>query len=129
MKIIQTEIILYVSNQEKSKIFYEILLNKKPSLDVLGMTEFTLNKFLKIGIMPYDSIAKIISPIMPHPNTGTGIPRCELYLIVDNLEKNFEKMLKNGATLVKPISKMDWSHTVGYLADYDGHIIALAKTT
>ena len=42
-------------------------------------------------------------------------------------EENFEKMLQNGATLVKPITKMDWNDTVGYLSDYDGHIIALAQ--
>ena len=85
------EFILYVSNQEKSRNFYQILLQQNPSLDVSGMTEFTLNDFVKIGLMPNDGIAKIITPTLPHPNSGNGIPRCELYLQVENIETVFEE--------------------------------------
>lgn len=127
MKISQAEIILYVANQEKSKLFYQTLFDKKPDLDVPGMTEFCINDFLKLGLMPNDGIAKIITPLMPHPNLGKGIPRCELYLLTDDLENHFEKMLHFGATLVSPISERNWGDVAGYFADEDGHIIALAK--
>ena len=66
MKINQLEFILYVSNQEKSTKFYETILQQNPSLDVPGMTEFTINEFVKIGLMPNEGIAKIITPILPH---------------------------------------------------------------
>lgn len=123
----QLEFILYVSNQEKSRDFYQILLQQNPSLDVPGMTEFTLNDFVKIGLMPNDGIAKIITPILPHPNSGNGIPRFELYLQVDNIEILFEKAKKVGAKEVSPIALRDWGDYVGYLADFDGHVIALAS--
>jgi len=122
----QLEFILYVSNQEKSRDFYQILLQQKPSLDVTGMTEFTLNDFVKIGLMPNDGIAKIITPKLPHPTSGIGIPRCELYLQVDNIESIFEEAKQAGATEISPITLRDWGDYVGYISDFDGHIIALA---
>lgn len=127
MLINHFEFILYVSNQEKSRDFYQILFQQKPSLDVPGMTEFTLNEFVKIGLMPNDGIAKIISPVLPHPTSGNGIPRCELYLQVENIESIFEKAKEAGATEISPITLRDWGDYVGYLADFDGHVIALAS--
>ena len=121
------EFILYVSNQEKSRDFYQILLQQKPSLDVSGMTEFTLNDFVKIGLMPNDGIAKIITPKLPHPTSGIGIPRCELYLQVDNIESIFEEAKQAGATEISPITLRDWGDYVGYISDFDGHVIALAS--
>lgn len=123
----QLEFILYVSNQEKSRNFYQILLQQKPSLDVSGMTEFTLNDFVKIGLMPNDGIAKIITPKLPHPTSGIGIPRCELYLQVDNIETIFEEAKQAGATEISPITLRDWGDYVGYISDFDGHVIALAS--
>lgn len=122
----QLEFILYVSNQEKSSDFYQILLQQKPSLDVSGMTEFTLNDFVKIGLMPNEGIAKIITPKLPHPTSGIGIPRCELYLQVDNIESIFEEAKQAGATEICPITLRDWGDYVGYISDFDGHVIALA---
>lgn len=122
----QLEFILYVSNQEKSRDFYQILLQQKPSLNVSGMTEFTLNDFVKIGLMPNDGIAKVITPKLPHPTSGIGIPRCELYLQVDNIETIFEEAKQAGATEISPITLRDWGDYVGYISDFDGHVIALA---
>lgn len=123
----QLEFILYVSNQEKSRDFYQILLQQKPSLNVSGMTEFTLNDFVKIGLMPNDGIAKVITPKLPHPTSGIGIPRCELYLQVDNIETIFEEAKQAGATEISPITLRDWGDYVGYISDFDGHVIALAS--
>ncbi len=124
--ITQLEFILYVSNQEKSTKFFETILQQNPSLNVPGMTEFTLNEFVKIGLMPNDGIANIITPILPHPTSGNGIPRCELYLQVKNIETVFEEAKKAGAIEISPIALRDWGDTVGYVADFDGHVIAFA---
>ena len=129
MELKHCEFILYVSNQEQSKLFYQILFNQEPTLDVLGMTEFTLNTYTKIGLMPNDGIAKIVSPTLPHPELGNGIPRCELYLTIHHLQGNFERILKAGAELISPISPREWGDNVGYIADFDGHVIALASKT
>lgn len=121
------EFILYVKNQEVGKDFYSKLLNLTPSLHVPGMTEFMLNENCKLGLMPENGIAKILQDKTPHPSTGNGIPRCELYLKFENAEKYINQALKLGAKLISPFQARDWGDTVGYIADNDGHIIAFAE--
>ena len=123
----QTQFILYVSDQEKSKHFYEELLNLKPSLHVPGMTEFQLSERTKLGLMPENGIAKILGNATPHPNTGNGIPRCELYLKVKNANEHMERGIQLGAKLISPMQQRDWGDKAGYIADKDGHIIAFAE--
>lgn len=77
--------------------------------------------------MPNDSIAKILGDKTPHPASGKGVPRCELYMYVEDVQLEFENAIKNGATLVSPISDRDWGDKACYLSDPDGHIIAFAK--
>ena len=127
MKQPHYEIILYVADQQKSRDFYSSILKMIPSLDVPGMTEFTLTNELKLGLMPENGIAKILLDKTPHPNTGNGIPRCELYIVLDNLEETYELAIKAGAKEISNIQDRDWGDRVGYLADFDGHIVALAK--
>ncbi len=123
----QYEIILYVADQQKSKNFYAAILGKQATLDVAGMTEFILRDGLKLGLMPENGIAKILQDKTPHPNSGNGIPRCELYILLENIEEVFNKAIQAGATEISPIQDRDWGDSVGYLADFDGHIIAFAK--
>jgi len=121
------EIILYVADQQRSTEFYSHILQKSPELNVPGMTEFVLNDSLKLGLMPEAGIAKILSDKMPHPKTGNGIPRCELYIVIENPEEMFKRALKSGAKEVSKFQSRDWGDSVGYVADPDGHIIAFAK--
>lgn len=48
----ESNLILYVSNQDKSTAFYSQLLGIEPSINVPGMTEITLNKDTELGIVP-----------------------------------------------------------------------------
>ena len=85
-----TEIILYVSDQEKSKDFYEGIFRCKADLHVPGMTEFIISQNCKLGLMPEAGIAKILAGKTPHPSSGTGIPRCELYSMLITLPMNLQ---------------------------------------
>ena len=127
MNIKAIETILYVENQQASTMFYEKLFRQKPDLDVPGMTEFKLAENFKLGIMPNSGIAKILANKTPDPKSGNGIPRCELYLHVDNLASEFENALAIGAKFISPISDRDWGDRVCYFADLDGHILAFAE--
>jgi len=122
------EFILYVSDQERSKTFYKTLLHSEPVLDVIGMTEFALTDSCKLGLMPNKGIARIIGETLPHPESGTGIPRCELYLIVEDAREAFKHAMHCGARLVSPVADRDWGDRVGYVADPDGHVVALAQS-
>lgn len=44
--------IIYVKDQEKSRDFYQKVLNLWPKLDVPRMTEFALNDGTILGLMP-----------------------------------------------------------------------------
>lgn len=127
IKLIET--ILYVNDQTISCLFYQSLFRTAPDLNVPGMTEFNLAYNCKIGLMPNKGIAKILDNQTPHPDSGTGIPRCELYLYVDNVRVEFDNAIECGAKLISPIIDRDWGDSVCYFSDPDGHIIAFAEET
>ncbi len=122
-----TEFILYVSDQERSRAFYESILEMPPVLHVPGMTQFQLNDFCRLGLMPEKGIVKILGQQTQHPSKGSGIPRCELYLHVDDPEKSISKAIQSGAQPVSPALPRDWGDIAGYCSDPDGHIIAFAR--
>jgi len=125
--ILHSEFILYVKNQEESKNFYEQLLDRKADLHVPGMTEFILSDSCKLGLMPNSGISKILNGKTPHPDLGNGIPRCELYFIIENLNDTYYRALKMGAKLISPIEERNWGDKACYFADPDGHVIAFAE--
>jgi hypothetical protein len=120
-------IILYVADQTKSTEFYSRILCSSPVLNVPGMTEFMLNEQTKIGLMPEKGIEKIICPVMPQPLKGTGIPRCELYIIVDDPQAALTTAISAGAIEISKAGLRDWGDVVSYCSDPDGNIIAFAK--
>lgn len=125
IKLIET--ILYVSDQEASRAFYQQLFRKAPDLDVPGMTEFHITPHCKIGLMPNHGIAKILGHKTPHPDNGNGIPRCELYFYVNDIRLEFDNAVKSGAKLISPVEERNWGDKVCYFSDPDGHIIAFAE--
>jgi lactoylglutathione lyase len=127
MEIERTHTILYVTDQEVSTEFYEELLQMQPHLNVPGMTEFKITENFILGLMPEESIAKVICPVLAHPQTAHGIPRCELYFYVSDLEGEYSRLQEH--KIVSPLEKRNWGDTTFYIADPDGHIIALAKRT
>lgn len=125
----KTIFILYVKDQKASRKFYSEVLEKEPVLDVPGMTEFQLNDFSVLGLMPGDGISKILGESVPHPNAGSGIPRCELYLFVDNPGEYIERLVNSGGKLISRTMLRDWGDETAYGVDPDGHVIAFAKKT
>lgn len=121
--------ILYVEDQEISTGFYTKVLRQTPALNVPGMTEFRLTEYFTLGLMPNSSIAKILNGKTPPPKSGTGIPRCELYLYVDNIKEELSNIIQNDIELISGLEDRSWGDCVFYFADPDGHIIAFATKT
>lgn len=119
--------ILYVSDQQKSMVFYKKMLRMEPTLHVPGMTEFLISEKCKLGLMPNSGIHKILQDHLPHPKLGTGIPRCEIYLIVNDVDNEHNNLISIGAKLISPPKLRDWGDKVCYFADLDGHVIAMAQ--
>ena len=119
--------IIYVENQERSKDFYQKILNLNPSLDVPGMTEFELTKDTSLGIMPGDGIVRVLDNKISNANRIKDIPKCELYLFVDNPDECYIRAIEAGGLGVSKGTKRNWGDYVAYCIDLDSNIIAFAK--
>lgn len=126
--ITHTEFILYVADQQLSANFYTTLFDQQPDLNVPGMTEFKLGPTTTLGLMPNNGIAKILGNKMPHPETGDGIPRCELYFKTDQIQFFIQKAKELKVKMISELADRDWGDRVVYFADPDGHVIAFAET-
>ena len=120
-------IILYCACQEKSSRFYEAVLGRKPLLDVPGMTEFEFSGNVLLGIMPNEGAGRLLGNGVPHPSSGNGIPRCEIYIPVADPEKVISAAVSAGAKIINPYAPRNWGHKVAYLSDPDGHILGIVS--
>lgn len=125
-QIEHVEVILYVADQAAASRFYAAVLDASPILDVPGMTRFRLSEGAVLGLMPEAGIARIITPALPDPATAAGIPRCELYLHVPDVQVAYQRALDAGAVPVSQPADRDWGDHAGYVADFDGHVLAFA---
>lgn len=119
--------ILYVADQAKSRSFYTRVLGVSPRLDVPGMTEFVLNDGAILGLMPEESVRRLIGPALPDPSRARGIPRAEVYLLVDRPGEYMERALSAGATELSPLQLRNWGHVAAYCLDPDAHVLAFAS--
>ncbi len=119
--------ILYVSDQSQSTDFYAQVLAQPPTLCVPGMTEFTLSAKCVLGLMPETGIKRLLGEKLPDPSGGAGIPRAELYLVVDDPQEYHRRALDLGATELSGLELRDWGDRVAYSLDPDGHVLAFAQ--
>ena len=121
--------ILYVADQERSTAFYKTVLASDPLLHVPGMTEFTLPSGAILGLVPERRIKALLGQALPDPAAAHGIPRAELYLLLEEPAAFHERALRNGARELSALAPRDWGHTAAYSLDPDGHVIAFARAT
>jgi len=119
--------ILYVSNQEKSTIFYAKTLDLSPHLNVPGMTEFALPGGGILGLMPISGIRNLLGSVLPDPASALGVPRSEIYLVVNEPIAFHTRALRAGASELSPCLPRNWGHAVAYSLDPDGHVLAFAS--
>lgn len=125
----KAHLILYVQDQAKSTIFYSRVLDQKPSLNVPGMTEFTLFEDCILGLMPQAGIQKLLGERLPDPSAGAGIPRAELYLLVEQPQDYHQRALDAGGIELSAFAPRNWGHSAAYSLDPDGHVLAFAEPT
>ncbi|MBI3170912.1 MAG: VOC family protein [Chloroflexi bacterium] len=119
--------IFYVKDQAGSTAFYTRVLNREPSLHVPGMTEFHLSADCILGLMPRTGIKHLLGARLPDPEEGNGVPRAELYLLVDEPQTYHERALAAGATELSELTVRDWGHRAAYSLDPDGHVLVFAE--
>ncbi|MBP8145426.1 VOC family protein [Pseudorhodoferax sp.] len=123
--------ILYVAEPQRSRDFYAAVLAQAPRLEVPGMTEFVLpasGGCAVLGLMPEAGIRRLLGDALPDPALAQGIPRAELYLLLDEDPTPFiERALAAGARRLSALQPRDWGHRAAYLLDPDGHVLAMAQ--
>jgi len=125
----QAHFIFYVRDQEASTRAYETVLGSKPRLHVPGMTEFALSEQSVLGLMPVAGIRRLLGDALPDPSRAAGLPRAEMYLVVDDPAAYHRRALVAGARELSPLASRDWGHDVAYSLDPDGHVLAFARVS
>ncbi len=118
--------IFFVEDQTVSTAFYSKILQLEPTMNVPGMTEFTLPDESRLGFMPTAGIKNLLGDKLPDPGEAKGIPRAEIYLTVADPESFHQRALDNGAVEISPFQMMPWGQPVAYSLDPDGHLLAFA---
>ena len=127
ISVIKTHFILYVKDQAQSTAFYTRVLGCQPSLNVPGMTEFTLAKNTILGLMPEAGIRRLLGERLPNPAHGTCILRSEIYLLVHQPLAYHQRAIQAGAIELSGLEQRDWGHRAAYSLDPDGHVLAFAE--
>ncbi|MFO1266974.1 MAG: VOC family protein [Rubrivivax sp.] len=125
-RISAAHFILYVADQERARRFYAAALGIEPRLHVAGMTEFALAGGAVLGLMPAAGIAALLGPTLPDPHAAAGLPRAELYLLVERPAECHARALAAGARELSPLALRNWGHEAAYSLDPDGHVLAFA---
>jgi uncharacterized glyoxalase superfamily protein PhnB len=76
--------------------------------------------------MPEESIKRLLGEALPDPVRAAGIPRSELYLLVEDPDACHLRALEAGAAPLSPLLTRDWGHRAAYVLDPDGHVLAFA---
>jgi catechol 2,3-dioxygenase-like lactoylglutathione lyase family enzyme len=119
--------ILYVSDQAAARAFYARVLGLEPRLDVPGMTELELPGGAVLGLMPEAGIRRLLGDALPDPAAARGVPRAELYVMVDDPAPYHARALADGARELSPLAPRPWGHEAAYALDPDGHVLAFAR--
>ncbi len=127
MKINKIHFILYVADQARARDFYGRVLQTRAGFDAPGMTEFAMSDSTILGLMPSVGIKRLLGDALPDPGEADGVPRAELYLLVDDPAACHARALSAGAKELLPLQPMNWGHEVAYSLDLDGHVLAFAR--
>ena len=119
--------ILYVSDQPRSTSFYTAVLGVSPTLNVPGMTEFAVSDSTILGLMPEIGIVNLLGPAILNPSLARGVPRSEVYLVVEDPAAFYARAIATGARELSPLALRDWGHRAAYCLDPDGHVLAFAS--
>lgn len=123
----KSHFILYVVDQARSTAFYSAVFDTEPSLNVPGMTEFTLSEGTVLGLMPETGIVRLLGAKITPPTPTGSSPRAEIYLVGDDPDGFHRRAIAAGAVELSSLKLRDWGHEAAYCMDPDGYVIAFAR--
>ena len=90
------------------------------------MTEFTLGTQVVLGLMPEAGIRSLLGPSLPDPAAARGIPRAEVYLVVDDAAAYHARAKAAGAIELSALTRRSWGDDAAYSLDPDSLVVAFA---
>jgi len=119
--------IIYVTDQQASTRFYSTVLDLAPTLNVPGMTEFSLPGGATLGLMPLAGIRRLLGDAIASNGWTANDLHCELYFTVDDANRFIQRAEKEGGRVLSEMKPRDWGDSAGYVLDPDGHVLAFAQ--
>ncbi len=118
-------VVLATGNLAASTAFYKSAFGWKQNVAAPSYSEFLLPDRMRLGLYQREGFAKNTG-ILPHVVPAGAIAPTELYFYADDPEAVLKKAIKAGARLLSPLHARDWGDEVGYCAEPDGNVIAIA---
>ena len=118
-------VILAVESLPRSVELYTQAFGWAKTVDTPGYVELALPGGMRLGLYDREGYARNIGQA-PAPSPS-GATATELYFYVEDLEATFARVLAAGGTPLAPIAPRPWGDVVGYVADPDGNVLALAR--
>jgi predicted enzyme related to lactoylglutathione lyase len=118
-------VILAVTDLACARRFYEACFDWPLQVETPVYLEFGLPEGLRLGLYRKEGFEKNLGlPVASTPSGAVG--PTELYLYDPEPEQIIARALQAGGRLLAPLRPRDWGDLVGYLADPDGNVIAIA---
>jgi hypothetical protein len=118
-------ITLGVADLQRAEVFYEQVVGWKAESSPPGVVFFDLNGVV-FALWPHDELAKDMGI------TADRLPGYQGFALAHNVGSEaevdaiFERLKKNGTTIVKHPQKAFWGGYSGYFSDPDGHTWEIA---
>ena len=121
----RVHLIFYVSDQAAATAFWQAVLDCPPALDV---PDDGIRPGCARSARPDagNRIRSLLGSSLPDPAAAHGIPRAELYLVVDDAAAYHARAQAAGATELSALTRRSWGDDAAYCLDPDGHVVAFA---
>jgi uncharacterized protein len=128
MKIRFELVILAVRDLAAAKRFYVEAFGWTPRVDAPVYCELVSDEGFRLGLYARDRFAhNFCAGTALAPPPAGGVAPTELYLQASAAAELLARAERAGARLLSPLQPRDWGEDVGYLADPDGNVIAVAS--
>ncbi|MBP7514271.1 MAG: VOC family protein [Flavobacteriales bacterium] len=116
-------ITLGVTDLDKSRSFYNDVLDWKPMHDANGIVMYKLNG-LVLSLFPQHELMEDAQ--VKSDAKGSRFTLAQCMRSTEEVDAFFVHLKKHGVTIAKPPEKVFWGGYSGYFADPDGHLWEIA---
>lgn len=120
-------VVLAVSDVARATHFYTAVFGWKREVDAPVYAELPTGAGARLGLYVRMGFARNPGAEPPELPRAGAISPAELYVRCDDAAGTLARVPAAGGRLLSPLSSRDWGETVGYAADPDGHVVAVAQ--